>query len=126
MNNWAAPKYLFAEGDTYSKFPEDEIYPALIVNYIKVDPLPRFDEDWSPVTKAVRAGDYFVTTGEVLIENFALEGAGSKKQVTARGRMDLSTRIRRSCLGRWRQHRPPGHLGGRARALRRAPLRDSL
>ena len=47
MNNWAAPKYLVAEGDTYAKFPDDEIYPALIVNYVKLDRLPRFDEDWS-------------------------------------------------------------------------------
>ena len=26
MNNWTGPKYLVSEGDTYMKFPEDEIY----------------------------------------------------------------------------------------------------
>jgi hypothetical protein len=83
MNNWAAPKYLFAEGDTYSKFPDDEIYPALIVNYIKVDPLPRFNEDWTPVTEAVRAGNFFVTTGEILIDEFAVEGSGAQRQIAA-------------------------------------------
>jgi hypothetical protein len=83
MNNWAAPKYLFAEGDTYSKFPDDEIYPALIVNYIKVNPLPRFDQDWTPITEAVRAGNFFVTTGEVLIDDFAVEGSGANRQIAA-------------------------------------------
>ncbi len=83
MNNWAGPKYLFAEGDTYAKFPEDEIYGELIVNYIKVDPLPKFDEDWSPITKALRAGDFFVTTGEVLIRDFAVEGLGGRRKLIA-------------------------------------------
>ena len=76
MNNWASPKYLFAEGDTYNKFPEDEIYPHLMVNYVRVDNLPRFDEDWSPVLKAIRDGDFFVTSGKVLIPEFEIaEGA---------------------------------------------------
>jgi hypothetical protein len=81
MNNWAAPKYLFAEGDTYSKFPEDEIYPHLIVNYVKVNQLPRFDQDWTPITQAIRAGDFFVTTGEILIDEFQIVGSGENRQV---------------------------------------------
>ncbi len=83
MNNWAAPKYMIAEGDTYSKFPDDEIYPALIVNYIKLNRLPRYDEDWTPITKAMRAGEFFVSTGEILIDQFAVEGAGQKRQISA-------------------------------------------
>jgi hypothetical protein len=84
MNNWAAPKYLFAEGDTYTKFPDDEIYPALIVNYVQLEALPRFDEDWTPITEAMRAGKFFVTTGEILIDEFAVEGSGAQRQVEAR------------------------------------------
>ena len=83
MNNWAGPKYLISEGDTYTKSPEDETYPYLSVNYIKLDRLPRFDDDWSPILKAMRAGDYFVTTGEVLIKRFALEGSGPRRTVVA-------------------------------------------
>jgi hypothetical protein len=76
MNNWAGPKYLVSEGDTYNKFPEDEIYPHLMVNYVKLDRLPAFDEDWSPVTRAIRAGEFFVTSGEVLIpESGVVDGA---------------------------------------------------
>ncbi len=83
MNNWAGPKYLIAEGDTYTKYPEDEIYPQLSVNYIRLDELPAFDEDWSSITEAMRRGDFFVTTGEVLIPTFAVEGGESRRTVVA-------------------------------------------
>ena len=72
MNNWGAgPKYMIAEGDTYMKYPDDETFPQLIVNYVKLDRVPKFTEDWSPIAKAMRAGDYFVSSGEVLLRNWA-------------------------------------------------------
>lgn len=83
MNNWAGPKYLIAEGDTYTKYPEDEIYPQLAVNYIRLDRLPGFDEDWSPITEAMRRGDFFVTTGEVLIPSSSVEGVEDRRTVVA-------------------------------------------
>jgi len=83
MNNWTGPKYLIAEGDTYMKYPDDETYPHLYVNYVKLDRLPRFDEDWSPILRAMRAGDFFVSSGEVLIRNFAVESAGAARRVVA-------------------------------------------
>ncbi len=83
MNNWTGPKYMIAEGDTYQKYPDDETYPQLLVNYVKVDRLPAFDQDWSPVLRSMRAGDFFVTSGEVLIKNFAIEGSGKEKAVVA-------------------------------------------
>ena len=83
MNNWAGPKYLIAEGDTYTKFPSDEIYPQLSVNYVRLDKLPAFGEDWSPITEAMRRGDFFVSTGEVLIPRFSVEGMERSKTVVA-------------------------------------------
>jgi hypothetical protein len=83
MNNWAGAKYLLAEGDTYTKYPEDETYPHLIVNYVKLDRLPRFDDDWTPLLRALRAGDFFVTSGEVLLRRFAVEGTGARRTVVA-------------------------------------------
>lgn len=74
MNNWTGPKYLLAEGDTYMKYPDDETFPQLIANYVKLPAVPRYDEDWSPIARALRAGDYFVSTGEVLLRNAALAG----------------------------------------------------
>jgi hypothetical protein len=78
MNNWAGPKYLIAEGDTYTKYPEDETYPYLAVNYIKVPKLPKWDEGWGSVLQAMRAGDYFISTGEVLLKNYGVEGAAKQ------------------------------------------------
>ena len=40
-SNWApTPKYMLAEGDTYTKWPDDETYPLLAVNYVKLDRVP--------------------------------------------------------------------------------------
>jgi hypothetical protein len=83
MNNWAGAKYLIAEGDTYAKFPDDDTYQHLMVNYIKLDRLPAFDQDWSPIVKSMRAGDFFVTSGEVLFRSFAIEGSGNQRTVVA-------------------------------------------
>lgn len=83
MNNWSDAKYLIAEGDTYMKFPDDETYPHLYVNYIKLDKLPRFDDGWLPVVNAMRAGDFFVTSGEILFRNWKVEGTGAKRTVVA-------------------------------------------
>jgi hypothetical protein len=82
MNNWAGPKYMIAEGDTYMKYPDDETYPQLIVNYVKLDRVPKFD-DWTSLLEAMRAGDYFVTSGEVLLRSSTLEGSGAKRTFTA-------------------------------------------
>lgn len=84
MNNWSAgAKYMIAEGDTYMKYPDDETFPQLIVNYVKLPSVPRFDGDWSPLTRAMRAGDYFVSSGEVLLRNSAIEGTGAKRTYAA-------------------------------------------
>ncbi|MEW5977703.1 MAG: hypothetical protein AB1898_18060 [Acidobacteriota bacterium] len=83
MNNWAGPKYLVAEGDTYAKFPDDETYPHLTVSYIRLDRLPAFDEGWGPIIQALRDGRFFVTSGEVLFRSFAVEGSGERRMVVA-------------------------------------------
>ena len=76
MNNWTGPKYMLAEGDTYMKYPDDETFPQLVVNYVKLDSVPKYSDGWMPVLKALRAGDYFVTSGEVLFRNWGIEGTG--------------------------------------------------
>ncbi|MGH9667531.1 MAG: hypothetical protein ACRD9L_24180 [Bryobacteraceae bacterium] len=76
MNNWAGAKYMIAEGDTYMKYPSDETYPQLVVNYVKMNQVPKFDDGWEPVLHTLRAGDFFVTSGEVLFRNWGIEGSG--------------------------------------------------
>ena len=83
MNNWTGPRYMIAEGDTYRKNPDDETYPQLIVNYVKLDRIPKFGDGWSPVLKAMRAGDYYVSSGEVLFRNWGIEGTGPHRTYNA-------------------------------------------
>jgi len=83
MNNWTGAKYLIAEGDTYMKYPDDETFPQLIVNYVKLDRVPKYDEDWSPILRAMRSGDFYVSSGEVLFRNYGIEGGGTKQNFNA-------------------------------------------
>jgi hypothetical protein len=82
MNNWGGPKFMVGEVDTYKKFPDYDLYGDFNVNYIKLDRVPGSD-DWSPVTRALRAGEFFVTTGEVLIPRWGVEGEGQDRAVVA-------------------------------------------
>jgi hypothetical protein len=82
MNNWVGPKYMVGEVDTYKKFPDYDLYGDFNVNYVKLDRVPSFD-DWSAVCRALRSGDFFVTTGEVLIPHWGVEGSGKERTVVA-------------------------------------------
>lgn len=78
-----APKLVIADIDTYRKNPEDDLYANFPVNYLKIDSVPGPDQDWSPVLKAMRDGNFFVTTGEILIKNYAVNGTGNQRTITA-------------------------------------------
>jgi hypothetical protein len=82
MNNWGGPKFMVGEVDTYKKFPDYDLYGEFNVNYVKLDRVPSFD-DWSPVCRALRAGEFFVTTGEMLIPRWGVEGDGKDRAVVA-------------------------------------------
>ena len=73
---------MIAEGDTYMKYPDDETFPQLMVNYVKLDRVPKFKDGWTPVVNALRAGDYFVTSGEVLLRNWARRGFWREAKLT--------------------------------------------
>ena len=74
MSNWGAKKALLGEVDVFKVDPTHEIYGHMNVNYVRLEKLPRFDEGWQPILDALRAGRFFVTTGEVLIENATIGG----------------------------------------------------
>ena len=82
-NSGIRPKYLIADVDTYRKGPEDDIYPGHPINYIKLDRLPGPTEDWTPILRSIRNGDFWVSTGEILIKNYAVEGTGAKRTIAA-------------------------------------------
>ena len=87
MNNWVAdkpgpPKYVQAITETYENRPGDDFYASGPVNYLKLSALPGPD-DWSSVIDAMKRGDYFWTSGEVLIPNYAVRGAGNQRTIVA-------------------------------------------
>jgi hypothetical protein len=65
------------------KYPDDETFPQLMVNYVKLDRVPKFRDGWRPVIDSLRAGDYFITSGEVLLRNWGIEGSGAKRTYLA-------------------------------------------
>jgi hypothetical protein len=88
MNNLYAgsgldPKYVIADIDTYRKGPEDDLYPNFPVNYLKIDRTPGPNDDYAPVLKSLRDGNFFVTTGEILIRNYAVTGTGNQRTIVA-------------------------------------------
>jgi len=87
MNNWIAgtslrPKYLLAITETYAKAPGDDVYGNGPVSYLRIGDLPE-PGDYAPIVDALAGGDYFVTSGEVLIPSHHYEGTGAGMQVVA-------------------------------------------
>ena len=78
MNNWMADKpgpakFVQAISEIYQQGYGDDIYANNPVNYVKLDKLPPPGE-WGPIVNAMKRGDYFVTSGEVLIPSFEMTG----------------------------------------------------
>lgn len=63
---WGTRQKLLGEVDCFEVDRSHELYGPMNVNYLKLDRVPTFD-DWSPVLDALRQGEFFVTTGEILI-----------------------------------------------------------
>jgi hypothetical protein len=87
MNNWVAdkptpPKYIQAISEVYEQGYGDDVYANNPVNYVKIDTLPPPGE-WGPIVNAMEHGDYFVTSGEVLIPSYSVEGTGSHRTIAA-------------------------------------------
>jgi hypothetical protein len=87
MNNWIAdsdlrPKYLLAITETYFKAPGDDVYANGPVSYLRMDALPP-SGDYSPIVDVLKRGDYFVSSGEVLLPSVTYGGSGPDMYVTA-------------------------------------------
>ncbi len=83
------PKYALAISEIRSdkgergRPPYDDAYGMSPVNYVKIDAVPGID-DMSPVIGALKQGDYFVTSGEVLIPFYEIVGEGNRLTITAK------------------------------------------
>lgn len=74
MANWGGKKHVLAEADLFTIKPENEMYAHLNVNYLQLDKLPKYEDGWQPILDAMQQGKFFVTTGEVLIPSFTVNG----------------------------------------------------
>lgn len=74
MSNWGDRKLLIGEVDVFKLRHTDELYAHMNINYVKLDRVPEHP-DWSSLVDALKGGDLFVTTGEVLIREFRINGS---------------------------------------------------
>ncbi|QEM05584.1 hypothetical protein DIU31_019455 [Mucilaginibacter rubeus] len=81
MNNWGLKKKILSEADLFSIEPENEMYAHLNVNYLKLAKQPQYTNGWQPVLDALEQGKFFSTTGEVLIEDFTVNGHSSGETI---------------------------------------------
>jgi hypothetical protein len=77
MSNWGSPKYVLGEVDVFKVEPDHELYAHMNVNYLRLDKIPDFKDGWQPLLDTLSSGQFFVTTGEVLIPEFTVNGAKS-------------------------------------------------
>ncbi|ADB40694.1 hypothetical protein [Spirosoma linguale] len=77
MANWGLKKHVIAEADLFTIEPENEMYAHLNVNYLQLDKLPDYNQGWQPVLDAMQQGKFFVSTGEVLLPTFTVNGKGA-------------------------------------------------
>lgn len=87
MSNWlvdtAAPlKQLISISEVRHQQPGDDIYASSPVSYVKLAALPPAD-DVTPIVDALMQGSYFVTSGEVLIPNWRVQGTGARRTIEA-------------------------------------------
>ncbi len=95
MSNWGDRKYLPGEVDVFKIDRTHELYGHMNVNYLRLDRIPRFRNGWRPILNALRAGRFFVTTGEVLIPEFTVGGeeSGGEAQIPPKGRTEIKAKV---------------------------------
>ena len=81
MNQWGQRKQVLGEVDVFQVQPDYELYGHMNVNYLKLDHLPKFTDGWQPVLDTLRHGQFFTTTGEILIPQFTVADKSSGETI---------------------------------------------
>ena len=89
MANWGARKYILGEVDIFKIYRDYELFGTMNINYLKLDEIPNYEDGWRPVVDALVNGEFFVTTGEVLITDFSVEGMESGETVNGNESAEL-------------------------------------
>jgi hypothetical protein len=85
MSNWMAArgqpmKYALSISEVRHQQPGDDIYASAPVTYVKLAEQPM---EPTPVVEALKRGDSFVTTGEVLLTHYEVQSAGRASKLVA-------------------------------------------
>ena len=96
MSNWGDPKYVLGEVDVFKIEPDHELYAHMNVNYLRIDQIPDFDSGWQSVLDALRSGQFFVTTGEVLIPGFTVgdRESGESVETPVNGKLPVQLNLK--------------------------------
>ncbi|MFL2856565.1 MAG: hypothetical protein ACJZ8E_09305 [Pseudohongiellaceae bacterium] len=81
MANWGARKYVLGEVDIFKIYEDYELFGTMNINYLRLDEIPGYEDGWQSVVDALAKGEFFVTTGEVLIVDFSVEGMESGETI---------------------------------------------
>jgi len=95
MANWGLKKHVIAESDIFTMEPENETYAHLNVNYLQMDKLPEYSSGWQPILDVMQQGKFFVTTGEVMLPAFSVngKGAGETLSLPANGKATVALNV---------------------------------
>jgi hypothetical protein len=85
MSNWGVHKRMMGEVDVFKVDSTNELYAHMNINYVRLKHVPSFDNRFD-VLNAVQRGDFFISTGEVLIPDVKLK-AGAKDKVMVQARI---------------------------------------
>ncbi|MEJ7692680.1 hypothetical protein [Daejeonella sp.] len=92
MSNWGLKKHVIAESDIFTVTEQNEMYAHLNVNYLQLNKIPAYNESWQPVLDAMSQGKFFVSTGEVLLPVFTVDGkkSGETARVNNNGKAQIA------------------------------------
>ena len=80
MADWLPDKKLIPEVDIFQMDPTHEVYAHMNAAYVRLPTLPRF-EDYGQILAKLREGDYFISTGEVLLPSVKRTGGEIRARV---------------------------------------------
>jgi hypothetical protein len=82
LSNQGLRKKIFGEVDMFQFDHTDELYAHMNINYIKLDRLPTFDR-WGEAVEPLARGEFFTTTGEVLLPRVDLSKSTANEVVAS-------------------------------------------
>ncbi|MGM9478802.1 hypothetical protein ACS5PU_20425 [Pedobacter sp. GSP4] len=96
MANWGLKKHVISEADIFTITEQNEMYAHLNVNYLQLDKVPNYADGWQPVLDVMRQGKFFVSSGEVLIPAFNIngKGAGEILKTDATGKASVNMQLK--------------------------------